>query len=294
MYPDFMCFGDFHFVVVLGYHRAQSSASSAPSAVTTYTASPVFQPLTVIAAHPGGGGGSPGSDLVTVETGPLAETFAFRFSTKYWEMETGILHYEFRPNSLSLGRWLSRDPIEEAGGINLHMFCGNTPANRFDKLGLLSAMDEADGWLSWGIPPPRKPPVIEPARSPTDCICPEGLNKGKRQKDGFKYNDKGAADDKCSVPSLLTDYLPVFHITNWFFLKSCQTHDECYATYNANRSICDQIFKESMEARCDTLVPILKPACYAAAQTYYAAVMVFGSPSFNESQDKACEDCCCK
>ena len=32
-------------------------------------------------------------------------------------------------------RWLNRDPVEEAGGENLYMFCQNIPSVFFDKLG---------------------------------------------------------------------------------------------------------------------------------------------------------------
>jgi len=50
-----------------------------------------------------------------------------------------------------LGRWLSRDPIAEAGGMNLYGYVGNNPINRFDPLGLFSWGD-AKCWLSnnWG------------------------------------------------------------------------------------------------------------------------------------------------
>ena len=34
-----------------------------------------------------------------------------------------------------LRRWLTRDPIEEEGGLNLYGFCGNNAVNRFDSLG---------------------------------------------------------------------------------------------------------------------------------------------------------------
>jgi RHS repeat-associated protein len=43
--------------------------------------------------------------------------------------------------SPSLGRWLSRDPIEERGGLNLYGFVNNDPVNRFDHLGLASLED---------------------------------------------------------------------------------------------------------------------------------------------------------
>jgi RHS repeat-associated protein len=34
------------------------------------------------------------------------------------------------------GRWLSRDPIEEAGGINIYAYIGDDPVNDIDLLGL--------------------------------------------------------------------------------------------------------------------------------------------------------------
>jgi hypothetical protein len=36
----------------------------------------------------------------------------------------------------STGRWLSRDPIEERGGLNLYGFVGNSPVSAIDTLGL--------------------------------------------------------------------------------------------------------------------------------------------------------------
>jgi hypothetical protein len=42
--------------------------------------------------------------------------------------------------SPSTGRWLSRDPIGEQGGLNLYGFCGNNGIDRNDPLGLKSGM----------------------------------------------------------------------------------------------------------------------------------------------------------
>jgi uncharacterized protein RhaS with RHS repeats len=43
--------------------------------------------------------------------------------------------YEYRAYSPTLGRWLSRDPIEEEGGPNLVGLAGNDFLNSFDVLG---------------------------------------------------------------------------------------------------------------------------------------------------------------
>jgi hypothetical protein len=42
----------------------------------------------------------------------------------------------YRYYSAEMGRWLSRDPIEEDGGINLYVFTANSPNNTFDLWGL--------------------------------------------------------------------------------------------------------------------------------------------------------------
>ena len=69
------------------------------------------------------------------KSGPMADVFPFRFSTKYYDAETGLYYYGYRYYSPELGRWLTRDPIEEDGGDNLYAFCGNNGLNRFDILG---------------------------------------------------------------------------------------------------------------------------------------------------------------
>mgnify|MGYP005623632769 CR=1 FL=1 len=41
----------------------------------------------------------------------------------------------YRYYSPSLGRWTRRDPIEEAGGVNVHVFVRNSPCGRIDAVG---------------------------------------------------------------------------------------------------------------------------------------------------------------
>ena len=60
----------------------------------------------------------------------------FRFSTKYYDEETGWYYYGYRYYDPVTGRWPSRDPIEEQGGINLYGFVSNDGVNRWDFLGL--------------------------------------------------------------------------------------------------------------------------------------------------------------
>ncbi len=67
---------------------------------------------------------------------PIAHTNPFRFSTKYTDPESGFLNYGHRLYNPTTGRWLSKDPIEEDGGLNLYGFVLNNSINAYDILGL--------------------------------------------------------------------------------------------------------------------------------------------------------------
>lgn len=70
-------------------------------------------------------------------TGPMAKVNPYQFSTKHTDQETGLVLYPMgRWHNPSTGRWLSRDPLEEDGGLNLYGMVGNDPINDFDPFGL--------------------------------------------------------------------------------------------------------------------------------------------------------------
>ena len=75
----------------------------------------------------------------------------FRFSSKILDTETGLTYYNYRYYSPELGRWLSRDPINELGHVllkkantqplysdednNPYRHTSNNPLNKTDKNG---------------------------------------------------------------------------------------------------------------------------------------------------------------
>ena len=68
----------------------------------------------------------------------------FMFSSEEYMPETGMYHYLYRAYSPSLARFITRDPIEEQGGVNLYCFVGNNPISRWDLDGL-ETTDECCG-----------------------------------------------------------------------------------------------------------------------------------------------------
>jgi RHS repeat-associated protein len=74
-----------------------------------------------------------------VATGSYAAANNYRFSTKPLDAEVTnapLYYYAYRFYDPVTGRWPSRDPIEERGGVNLYGFVGNSAVNKRDYLGL--------------------------------------------------------------------------------------------------------------------------------------------------------------
>ncbi len=71
----------------------------------------------------------------TAATGAYAAANPFRFSSEYFDEETQLIYYNYRYYSPEMGRWLSRDPIEEQGGWNLYGMVRNNPIQFVDHNG---------------------------------------------------------------------------------------------------------------------------------------------------------------
>ncbi|GAK50180.1 YD repeat protein [Candidatus Moduliflexus flocculans] len=60
-----------------------------------------------------------------------------------------MVQYEFRNYLPHLKRWMTRDPLGEADGLNLYAFVGNNPVNWVDPWGLYRSPEWARRWLPW-------------------------------------------------------------------------------------------------------------------------------------------------
>ena len=111
---------------------------------------------------------------LTASSGEYAGENPFRFSSEYSDVETGLVYYNYRYYSPELGRWLSRDPIEEQGGYNLYGMVGNGIVNNWDHNG------ERFGFaFAW---PPLKNCIDAAQNRHTSCLdsclglkCPDDI-----------------------------------------------------------------------------------------------------------------------
>jgi RHS repeat-associated protein len=58
------------------------------------------------------------------------------FTGHFFHLQTALHLAPLRAYDADVGRWLSRDPMNEGGGINLYKYAGNNPASFIDRLGL--------------------------------------------------------------------------------------------------------------------------------------------------------------
>jgi RHS repeat-associated protein len=84
---------------------------------------------------------NPFGDLIAA-TGRMAFGNPIRFSTKYQDDESGWDYYGYRYYNPSTGRWLCRDPLQEAGGLNCYSFNKNNLISGYDPLGRSLGLDE--------------------------------------------------------------------------------------------------------------------------------------------------------
>jgi RHS repeat-associated protein len=112
---------------------------------------------------------------VVASGGDYAAVTPLRFSTKYWDDETGLLYFGERYYSPKMGRWMSRNPLGEKAGADLYAFVRNHPAGAIDPLGQdvinLSGIPGPDRWPGSGEGVPRGR-VDHPSNT-----CPSGYTQ---------------------------------------------------------------------------------------------------------------------
>jgi len=103
-----------------------SAASASASLVARYE----YDPYGLVI-----GPDTDGDGQRTDDAGSYAARNAIRFSTKPFDPVTGQGYWIFRPYDPKLGRWVTRDPRDELGDVDLYRFCRSNPMSNVDALG---------------------------------------------------------------------------------------------------------------------------------------------------------------
>ncbi|MFH1009994.1 MAG: RHS repeat-associated core domain-containing protein [bacterium] len=118
--------------------------------------------------------------VTSIEYGPFGALMThsgsyqprYRFSSKEWDELVGLYYYGYRYYCPEIGRWLSRDPIEEEGGENLYSAIHNNPVNSGDILGLITYSYISRG--SYGATTPNFAPPQCAKQDPCEWILNGG------------------------------------------------------------------------------------------------------------------------
>ena len=207
-------------------------------------------------------------------------TQPFQWSSEFYDSELGLVYYNYRHYSPTDGRWLSRDPIEEEGGLNLYRFLKNNTVFDTDSLGLECSLKTCDSYSRWilneggtkymGVVGQKAEPVVNGC-GPLgwDLLVPD-----------------------TPWPALLWDVS---------FESACANHDRCYGSCDANNNKvqCDENFRRDNKALCDKTYQqgtLTHARCYWAADKYADAVAIWGTNAYISAQTESCilEECCMK
>jgi len=155
----------------------------------------------------------------------------------------------YRSYSPSLGRFVSRDPIGEEGGIHAYAFVENAPTHNVDKLG-------RQKWRKC------KPPKIWGPKPDGEVPPADGCSLGP-----LKYlTPSGDADDPTGQCS---------------FKWACNIHDLCYSVCKRTKKNCDDQFFQNLGTACSFCASAMNPGpgkdaftdlCNDLVNKYYSGV----------------------
>lgn len=120
--------------------------------------------------------------VITAATGSLDQDF--RFASKPMDEPAGLVAFGRRFYSPSMGRWLTRDPLREEGGVNFYAFVENDPINAVDAWGLfpiLPLLNAYEAYRDANRPTTGRYDGSAGVCSPVDAPGPAGLTRAVRR-----------------------------------------------------------------------------------------------------------------
>ena len=144
-----------------------------------------------------------GAPTRTDETGGV--TADYRYAGLVHHAPSGLYLAHYRAYSPTIGRWVSRDPIFEAGGVNLYAYVDNNPLKYIDPYGL-SKFDKLYGlpkqFWNWYHRKEKRPGDPDLTKDEARDLYKEWQDRGKPKPDS-KGKQDGFAD-----PDLLEWLIP--------------------------------------------------------------------------------------
>lgn len=143
----------------------------------------------------------------------------YQFSTKAYDETTGLSYYGYRFYAPANGRWMTRDPVGEAGGINLYEFVGNNPVNRMDANGL-QEQEYLNTLITTAIAVSQ---VDSPMIGPADIIAlgiavyaiTQYRNRGQEAYPGAIRARVKSTNKSCPISKIPSKWRPPEHKKSW-------------------------------------------------------------------------------
>lgn len=162
----------------------------------------------------------------------LSPEFGARFESLYdWEIRYGGYRFDseselyqvrFRYLHSGLGRWMSRDPVEEERVSNLYWYADNKPINLIDEMGLQPT--QWNGTVlgaKWEFVPKK----IRCGKNKRDVLAASEVIGGSTYFHGFgptiKTTSKGCQSPKVQLVSERYTY-----VIEYWYEKSAKTYEE--------------------------------------------------------------------
>lgn len=176
----------------------------------------------------------------------ISEVLTYRFSTKPIGFESGLYYYTYRYYDPVTGRWPSRDPIEEEGGVNLYGFVRNNGVNQWDFLGT--------------EPSPSSPPLVE-----GPCCC---------KIDGILTKDKPTAEQVKNCITARAKVIKRYAYFSWNPLHGFGIYIDRVASVDAggqlpsNSGVTVRIdYELSQDGDCACISELISKNCHEATIT---------------------------
>ncbi len=191
--------------------------------------------------------------------------------TGHWWHESGLSLAVFRPYDPRTGRWPSRDPIEEKGGLNIYQYVFNGPVIASDELGLDIYLRSGNAAAPWWQPGNRQLHQEVCVDRWKKC-CPE--NPGSSIKDERKVCwSFGFTNFGWTAPSMTWLGRPSFNAGGPMKGEVYRTADTGLHTIKTKKTTCSEDLKFwfkmwLMEGRVDTY-SVARHNCRMFSQMMY-------------------------